>query len=378
MSKRSMDGRQRWLDGVRGIAAAIMACFHFTIGEMTIPYRGFTDEPAEQNRHLIQLLPFRILFAGKAIVTLFFVISGYSVGLAIIRRRGQNNNADCYRKLTSSVIRRGLRLYLPVTFACMTSQILFFMGAYSNWSFPRAEGCPRAPPRSAIWQHLKCFALSFRSSIGFVETKYGSGLNAQFWTMPIELKGSFAIYLTILGLLPATPKVRLTIVAIFAALFLYFGSQELFCFFSVLLFAELEELNQNRASVVAPVTHKPPMKKSRWSLAAFMALFAGGIYLLCLPYRGGSYEDYWYSSRLSILPYWDHPVKHINIWWSIGSIIAIRCLPIIKRVLESRIAQFLGEISFSLYLLHQTFIRVLRNSILNWTCWKLWGKSFGD
>jgi peptidoglycan/LPS O-acetylase OafA/YrhL len=186
--------------------------------------------------------------------------------------------------------------------------------------------------------------------------------------MPIELKGSLAIYLTILGLLSAAPKARLKIVALIAALFLYFGIHDLFCFFSGLLFAEFEVMNQNRTRFVAPVTHKPPMKKARRSSAAFMALFAIGIYLLCLPYRGGSYEDYWYSSRFSILPYWDHPLKRINIWWSIGSILlvaAIRCLPSIKRVLESRIAQFLGEISFSLYLLHQTFIRVLRNPILN-------------
>jgi peptidoglycan/LPS O-acetylase OafA/YrhL len=150
MPERSMDGRQRWLDGLRGVAAVIVAWFHFTVGEMKIPYRGFNDEPAEQNRHIIQLPPFRILYAGKAMVTLFFVISGYSVPLAIIRRRSQNNNADCYRKLTSSVIRRGFRLYLPIILVCMTSQILFFMGAYSNWSFPRTEGCPRAPPWSAI------------------------------------------------------------------------------------------------------------------------------------------------------------------------------------------------------------------------------------
>ncbi|KAL3497040.1 hypothetical protein BJX62DRAFT_1982 [Aspergillus germanicus] len=163
MSERSMDGRQRWLDGLRGVAAVIVAWFHFTVGEMKIPYRGFSDEPAEQDRHIIQLPLFRILYAGKAMVTLFFVISGYSFPLAIIRRRGQNNNGDCYRKLTSSVIRRGFRLYLPIIFVCMTSQILFFMGAYCNWSFPRTEGCPHAPPWSAIWQRFRCFALPFLS-----------------------------------------------------------------------------------------------------------------------------------------------------------------------------------------------------------------------
>ncbi|KAL3453162.1 hypothetical protein BJX65DRAFT_303052 [Aspergillus insuetus] len=226
---------------------------------------------------------------------------------------------------------------------------------------------------------MLCFALPFLSSIGFIEAKYGSGLNAQLWTMPIELKGSFVIYLTILGLLPATPKARLKTVALLAALFLYFGIHHLFCFFSGLLFAEYEVMNQNRTRFVAPVTQKLPMKKARRSLAAFMVLFAIGIYLLCLPYRGGFYEDYCYSSRLRILPYWDHLLKRINIWWSIGAIrlvAAIRCLPLIKRVIASRIAQFLGEISFSLNLLHQTFIRVLRNPNLNWTCWKLWEMSF--
>ncbi|KAL2832429.1 acyltransferase 3 [Aspergillus cavernicola] len=376
--RASKEGRQGWLDGLRGTAAAIVAWFHFTVGEMHIPYRGFGDTPAEQNRYLIQLPPFRILFAGKAMVPLFFVISGYSLPLAIIRLRGQNNNVDCYRKLTSSVLRRGFRLYVPVLIVCMISQVLFFVGAYYSWFFPEGEGCPGAAPWSSIRQHFKCFASAFLSALGFVDPTSASGLNSQLWTMLVELRGSLAIYLTTVGLLSVTHRVRMTTIALLAFLFLWFGFHESFCFFSGLLFAELDLLNHSLPSFSVPVTQTVYARRPKRSLTATLALFVVGAYLLCLPYRED--HDDWYSSEIGILPFWDYPGKRITSWFSVGAVMvvgAIRNLPSIKKVLESPIAQFSGEISFSLYLIHQTIIRIFRGPILETVCWRFWGKGFG-
>ncbi|OJJ06586.1 hypothetical protein ASPVEDRAFT_65238 [Aspergillus versicolor CBS 583.65] len=379
MIAASMDTRQRWLDGLRGIAAAIVTWFHFTVGEMHIPYRGFTDTPAEENRHLIQLPPFRTLFAGTAMVPLFFVISGYSVPLAIIRLRGQNHNADCYRKLTSSALRRGFRLYFPVLFICVISQLLFFAGAYSSWRFPETEGCPGAEPWSSIWPHLKCLSLSLVSALGLVPIGGTQGLNSQLWTMLVELHGSFLLYLTILALLSATPRARLATIGVLNFVLFWFGFHEFLCFFSGLLFAELDLVNYMSINLLPPVTHKSSSRRSKLFLIAVLAILAVGIYLISMPLRVDHYDEYWYSSEISILPFWNYPVKRINSWYSVGAVLtvfAIRHLPLIRKVLESPIPQFAGEISFSLYLIHQTFIRILRNLILETVCRTLWGKGF--
>ena len=57
-------------------------------------------------------------------------------------------------------------------------------------------------------------------------------------------------------------------------------------------------------------------------------------------------------------------------WHTIGAILAInsmRSLPRLRAPFETRIAQFLGFISFSLYLCHQTVYRIMLNRVLNWT-----------
>lgn len=98
-----------------------------------------------------------------------------------------------------------------------------------------------------------------------------------------------------------------------------------------------------------------------------------------MPLRVDHYEDYWYSSELTILPFWNYPIKRINSWYSVGAVLtvfAIRGLPVLKTALESSIPQFAGEISFSLYLIHQTFIRILRNPILEMVCRTLGGQGF--
>lgn len=76
-SMMHINGRETWLDGLRGIAAAIVTWFHFTVGEMNTPYRSFWAEPVDENRRLIQFPPFRLIFAGQAMVRLLFVVSGY-------------------------------------------------------------------------------------------------------------------------------------------------------------------------------------------------------------------------------------------------------------------------------------------------------------
>ncbi|KAF9894048.1 hypothetical protein FE257_009021 [Aspergillus nanangensis] len=374
------NGRQSWLDGLRGIAAVIVAWFHFTVGEMQVPFRLFGEEPAEQNRYFIQLPPFRILFAGQAMVSLFFVISGYSVPIAIIRLRGQKGNAEFYRKITSSVVRRGFRLYMPVLVLCIISHLLFFVGAY-HFVFGEGEGCAGAEPWSNGLSHFKCFILSILSTLQLAGPYYTGGLNSQLWTMFVELKGSLAIYLTLLALVSASSRTRAITIACFASVFVFFGMHQFFCFFAGLLFAELDTMSSISPGSTLPTMdiQKSSKTRSRLNQAVILAVFALGTYLLCLPYNDDFPSDYWFPSDIDILPFWEGRSIRIYSWYSIGAVMlvgAIRHLTTIKNLLQTSLCRFLGEISFSLYLLHQTVIRVFRNPILQFVCWKLFGMGF--
>src|SRR4051812_28203333 len=112
--KATFTNREIWLDGLRGVAALIVAWFHLTTGSLATPYRSFWDSPASENRHFIQIAPFRVIFAGQAMVDVFFVVSGYSISTGLIKLRNEGSIPDFYRKLTSSVVRRMFRLCFPV------------------------------------------------------------------------------------------------------------------------------------------------------------------------------------------------------------------------------------------------------------------------
>ena len=157
-------GREIWLDGLRGVAAVIVVWFHMTAGKLATPYRSFWDLPAYENRQLIQVLPFRIFFSGPGMVDIFFVVSGYSISIGLIKLRHEGSMARFYQRLTSSVFRRMFRLCFPVAIMMLGSHALYYTGIYT---IPFKEGteCAGAHPWESPIPHVQCLARSLVSII---------------------------------------------------------------------------------------------------------------------------------------------------------------------------------------------------------------------
>lgn len=168
--------REEWIDGLRGIAACIVAIFHYTVRDLTVIYRSYWDTPISENQHWIQIPPLRIFFAGPAMVRLFFVMSGYSLSVAV-RSSCEDGRPDVtfYRKLTSGVFRRTFRLYIPLICWATISHVLFYLDLYS-WN-PIEESCPNAIPLSAPWAHLKCWMAYVADNLNCVDPQWNLGLN---------------------------------------------------------------------------------------------------------------------------------------------------------------------------------------------------------
>ena len=162
VSKSASTGREIWLDGVRGIAAVIVVWFHMTAGKLVTPYQSFWDSPASENRQLIQLAPFRILFSGPGMVDIFFVVSGYSISFGLIKLRHEASLMGFYQRLTSSVIRRMFRLCFPVAVMMLGSHVLYYAGLYTI-PFREGTGCPGAEPWKSPVPHIQCLIRSFIS-----------------------------------------------------------------------------------------------------------------------------------------------------------------------------------------------------------------------
>ncbi|CAI7626537.1 unnamed protein product [Penicillium glandicola] len=371
-------GREYWLDGLRGIAAAIVVWFHFTVGEMGSPFRSFWTNPEEENRHWFQLPPFRIFFAGQSMVLVFFVISGYAVSVSIIRLR-EDAPTQFYRKLTSSALRRGFRLYIPVLAICLLSHLALYTGIIDWNPGNPEEGCPGAEPWSAPGPHLSCLIMTFLSTLDLTGTLYVAGYNFHLWTICFEFRYSQAIYLVILGLAWVKPRVRLGAIACLGVVYMWFGSPIISSFLAGLMFAELDVAKEKSLCPPAGVgkRHRTGLAATCLSLLPGL-LFAMGIFLICLPQDPSFPPDFRFQSQLA-LPFYVDPQIRIRAWHAIGAILVVgtlRHLPFLRAPLKSKVAQFLGTISFSIYLLHPLFIMILRNRILEGVCHVLGGKDF--
>ncbi|QKX56948.1 uncharacterized protein TRUGW13939_04056 [Talaromyces rugulosus] len=391
-------GRTKWLDGLRGIAAAIVFIDHGFLGAVQWPFRSYWAEPTSENRRLMQLPPFRILFAARSMVALFFVISGYAISINLLRARlNGNHNLSFYSRVGSAITRRIFRIYLPVLIIVTVSQVLFFMDLFT-WDFGAAvQG---VEPWTAPWRHV-IYLLGYMSdAINPLALQHNEGLNAQLWTMPVEFRGSCVVYLLITGMARWRPRTRFAALGLITCYFLWYGMWDTFTFIAGLLLAELKvadeenhhyEDYEGQAVMGLPLPQSSNTKKQQrkgdpekgsWKVPN-LAIFSLGTYLLCL--SDEEVLPFGYSFLTPFQPYHWHNLDEFNINWSsniswkaIGAVLTIYGISnssspsssyegysFLQRRLSTPVAQYLGKISFSLYLIHQSVYHLWLMPIVN-------------
>lgn len=121
-----------YLDGLRGLASLSVCLFHYTCNfapRLEAPY-GVSEDKSHSSP--LQLPFIRAFINGPPWVHVFFVISGFVLSLKPLRLARAHNYAELRTTLSSSVFRRGLRLYLP----CVASTLVSFWFMHNNWGFP--------------------------------------------------------------------------------------------------------------------------------------------------------------------------------------------------------------------------------------------------
>lgn len=128
-----------YLDGIRGIAAlAVCLChFSYTLFVITLgygqvdtfkegdelPYEGYEISKPGDNNRLVQLPFLRLIYSGPPMVAMFFIISGYALSNKPIRQMRSRSYDSLLSTMSSSIFRRGLRLFLP----CFASTFIVFI-----------------------------------------------------------------------------------------------------------------------------------------------------------------------------------------------------------------------------------------------------------
>ncbi len=398
--------RTKWLDGLRGIAAAIVAFDHVFMSDVWYPFVSFWTEPPEGNRHLVQLPPIRSLFSAQSMVTLFMVISGYAISIGLLK---DQNSPQFSNRVSSAIVRRGFRIYLPVLVTASLAQFLYFFDLF-NWKFEEDFLKTLPLPWTAPWAHIT-YVLSFMADVtNIIAFRYPGSLNGQLWTMPMEFRGSNVVYLLIVGISAWRPKARLYTLPMIGAFFLWYGNWDIFGFIWGLWLAQRtvaasmassENLNtqfemaefEDRATPLAIVSPALGLccGKDRYSGLKLMncitlshigiaLTFIMGFYLLCLGLDGHLPPGYQFLIVFQPARWNNWDICHMC-WKSIGSamlVYAIGELPYLQRLLNVGPVQYLGKISFALYLLHETIYQLWRDPLRDLVYLKLSGHEYGS
>lgn len=372
------------------------------------PFVSFWTEPPEANRHLVQLPPIRILFSAHAMVTLFMVISGYAISVNLLK---DHKSPNFLARVSSAIVRRAFRIYLPMLFTAGIAQILYFLNLY-NWEFDEGLVAELPRPWTAPWAHIKWLLNYMADHINIVAFEPRGGLNGQLWTMPLEFRGSNIVYILITGLSTWRMRSKLCILPILAGFFIWYGNWDTFGFIWGLWLAqravaasadlssqtrvglEMTELDSRHDTIFAlPRTSGSAGERRRFSgiglgrrklilsRVAKAMVFGVGYYLLCLGSDGQLPPGYQFLSSLQPFRWrdkWD--ISHWC-WKSIGSamlVYAIGEFPSLQRPLTARPIQYLGKISFALYLLHETIYELWRNPLRDFVYLLLAGTEYGS
>lgn len=393
-------GRILWLDSLRGIASALVVIHHSKSSEpksiVGFLTRSYWDEPAEENHRLIQLPPFRLLFNGPSMVALFMVISGYAISLPLLRCREDvgASNVGFFRRLCSAATRRIFRIYLPSIAILFLSELVYFCNVFP-WK-AADDWLGGLKPLTAPWAHVQ-YVLSrivhlldisnHQVDINFDRNRPDMRtINYQLWTMPIEFRGSCAVYLLILTFSFWKPQPRYLALVGVAMYWFYMGHWDLFAFVAGILLAErhvASESGPDREIALSysssPLEIQEPITKA-WNKftekiylqrIGISVSFILGMYFLCMCGADRLAAEYrWLAVARS--PEWDNAEMMPRCWRSVGAVLVIYAISksaLLQRPLNSRPLQYLGKISFPLYLVHPTVYLALKWPVRDFSWW---------
>jgi len=335
-SPRQGDTRRFYeLDSLRGLAA------------LTVVFHHFSRLCATRIVHVIDRTPLRLLVAGHQAVILFFLLSGFVLTLPY-KKKGALNYGPF-------LLKRVCRIYLPylgaLAFAVLCDLHFSNHPHYDNYWINWTWSAPVTT--HLVFQHIL-----------FLGNYDWSQFNTAFWSLVYEMRISLVFPFLAIAVL----RFR-TIWLLLAAAVL-----SLAYFPLAILFSNVLHLSSRDAAINSTLTlhyaaffiigsvmanHLPAI--NRW-YARLTAVQAGAIAIISLVLYG-------FSSASSIIQHFSIPGDLFDWGTAAGAtmfiVFAMNSRPF-HRFLTSRTIHHLGQISYSLYLIHATILFVLIHT--------LWGR----
>jgi len=306
------------LDGLRGLASLMVFFNHLAL---TILPSLSTLSPDASHHHIfitIGFSPLNIFWGGDFGVCIFFILSGYVLAQFCSHTR---------LGLLAMMVRRYLRLALPMLFSTLFAFALLDFGMFFNGS---ASKIITHSDWLALWYHMQptvWIAIKEGLVSAFVHGK--SAYNSNLWTMRIELIGSMMLF--IYYVLPN----RFTRIILLTPAILFLPSYFPLFPAGALLF----ELSYSMEDFYA--------RNSKYIEIVAIILFLMGIYAGSFPASGTnvSFASPWHNFLIK-----SRNAQAWHMWGSVFMLLGVIYSKTINYYFKSMLFQFLGKISFSLYL----------------------------
>jgi peptidoglycan/LPS O-acetylase OafA/YrhL len=323
-----------YLDGVRGWAALLVAYSHF-VAAMHPALLGAGEERAHfPGAAWLGRSGFIVLYNPQLAVDIFFVLSGFVLATAVNNRPAP---------LTELIVRRWLRLGLPIL---ATTALIWPLVNYHLFPAPAAGALAKSTwltlmynwAAAPAYPYMTLWTL-FSESLGSVLLTGYASYNPALWTMKMEFLGSIGLFAGYSLLPPAWARHGAGLAVALAAIGFAWLTPLLapFCF-GIALF-EIRRLAATRF----PPAAAPPVAA---------VLLVAGLLLGGMPYDGRAEP---YLSILRLASPWVSGVVLVQVSFRLAALCIVAAVLLwapLQRLLLGRVSQWLGRVSFSLYLVH--------------------------
>ncbi|EPJ9039590.1 acyltransferase [Serratia ureilytica] len=307
-----------YLEGLRGICCFIVIIDHcVSIYKPDIRYTSFSDIGG-MLRRLIAWTPLNIVYSGIAPVCIFFILSGFVLSIKF-------NKTHEGSAIFNGVVKRYPRLVLPILASMLMSALLYYILKYTTGHVIELGFIP-----------------AILEAVYFAPFQHVPLHNYALWTISFEFYGSFIVF----GLLAffGMHRRRLIFYALVFSFLYAWGS-----FYCLFVFGMiLNDLYIDNKFKIHGV------------LRALMFLI--GIMLATSPYeRDGVYlygGIYKYIEYISVGSYRD-TYQMLMLTGSMLIFMSILGSSLSEKLLENKLAQFLGRISFPLYVVHVCILNII-------------------
>jgi peptidoglycan/LPS O-acetylase OafA/YrhL len=374
------------LDGLRGIAALFVFFGHILFSFSSIHEVGFGVNA--ENTYIFQLPILRLVYSGHAMVTIFFVVGGYVLSIRPVQMMHSWSWTPLFNNITSTCFRRGFRLYIPAVIATFITMWTIFFGL---WEYSRSflredhkyigfedhhiERMPTLGAQLADWtrESMRLTNVFTYWSSGYMMPWYPR-YDPHLWTIPIEMRSSILTMLLILVLARCRTPVRLGLMAVSIVFVAWWDHWELVCFLVGSFLCQVDHIILPKASdPILPTTTiasrlSSVSNSSIWTIFTFVS----GLYLLSTPPQLAALTP-GFGLIAALTPSCYTDAKRFP--FTIGAALVVFSIlrsPILRKPFMSHPAQYLGKISFSLYIVHGPLIHMVGFSLIP-TIWNIIG-----